>query len=36
MSEIRTDYSDIYFKDNGKQKLLIVVGTHPEISVWRR
>ena len=29
--EIRTDYSDIKFKDNGKLKLLIIVGTRPEI-----
>lgn len=28
---IKTDYSDIKFKDNGKLKLLIVVGTRPEI-----
>ena len=25
------DYSDIKFKDNGKLKLIIVVGTRPEI-----
>ena len=25
------DYSDIHFKDNGKLKLIIVVGTRPEI-----
>lgn len=31
MSEIRTDYSNIHFKDNGKLKLLIIVGTRPEI-----
>lgn len=31
MSEIRTDYSDIKFADNGKLKLLIIVGTRPEI-----
>ena len=31
MSEIKTDYSDIHFKDNGKLKLLIIVGTRPEI-----
>lgn len=31
MTEIRTDYSDIHFKDNGKLKLLIIVGTRPEI-----
>lgn len=29
--EIKTDYSDIKFKDNGKLKLLILVGTRPEI-----
>ena len=29
--EIRTDYSDIKFQDNGKVKLLIIVGTRPEI-----
>ena len=29
--EIKTDYSDISFKNNGKLKLLIVVGTRPEI-----
>ncbi|MDD6011321.1 MAG: UDP-N-acetylglucosamine 2-epimerase (non-hydrolyzing) [Oscillospiraceae bacterium] len=27
----KTDYSDINFKNNGKLKLLIVVGTRPEI-----
>ncbi|MDD6147217.1 MAG: UDP-N-acetylglucosamine 2-epimerase (non-hydrolyzing) [Oscillospiraceae bacterium] len=27
----KTDYSDIKFKNNGKLKLLIVVGTRPEI-----
>ncbi len=31
MSEIRIDYSDIHFKNNGKLKLLIIVGTRPEI-----
>ena len=31
MGEIRTDYSNIQFKDNGKLKLLIIVGTRPEI-----
>lgn len=25
------DYSDIHFQDNGKLKLLIIVGTRPEI-----
>ena len=29
--EIRTDYSYISFKNNGKLKLLIIVGTRPEI-----
>ena len=29
--ELKTDYSDIKFKDNGKIKLLIIVGTRPEI-----
>ena len=29
--EIRLDYSDVKFKDNGKLKLLIIVGTRPEI-----
>ncbi len=29
--EIRTDYSNVKFKDNGKLKLLIIVGTRPEI-----
>ena len=29
--EIRLDYSDVSFKDNGKLKLLIIVGTRPEI-----
>ena len=29
--EIKTDYSDISFKNNGKLKLLIIVGTRPEI-----
>ncbi len=28
---IKTDYSDISFKNNGKIKLLIIVGTRPEI-----
>jgi len=28
---IKTDYSDIKFADNGKLKLLIIVGTRPEI-----
>lgn len=29
--EIRTDYSEITWKNNGKLKLLIIVGTRPEI-----
>lgn len=29
--DIRLDYSDVKFKDNGKLKLLIIVGTRPEI-----
>ena len=29
--EIRTDYSNIKFQENGKLKLLIIVGTRPEI-----
>ena len=28
---IKVDYSDVKFKDNGKLKLLIIVGTRPEI-----
>ena len=28
---IKLDYSDIQFKENGKLKLLIIVGTRPEI-----
>lgn len=28
---IKTNYSDVSFKDNGKLKLLIIVGTRPEI-----
>ena len=31
MSEIKIDYSDIHFKDNGRLKLLIIIGTRPEI-----
>ena len=30
-NKIKLDYSDIKFKDNGKLKLLIIVGTRPEI-----
>ena len=29
--EMKLDYSDISFKNNGKLKLLIIVGTRPEI-----
>ena len=29
--EIKLDYSDVTFKNNGKLKLLIIVGTRPEI-----
>lgn len=29
--EMRTDFSDVHFQDNGKLKLLIIVGTRPEI-----
>lgn len=29
--ELRTDYSGVSFKNNGKLKLLIIVGTRPEI-----
>ena len=29
--EIKIDYSDVKFKENGKLKLLIIVGTRPEI-----
>ncbi|SDP03032.1 UDP-N-acetylglucosamine 2-epimerase (non-hydrolysing) [Eubacterium maltosivorans] len=31
MSEIKIDYSDVKFKENGKLKLLIIAGTRPEI-----
>ena len=29
--KMKIDYSDIQFTDNGKLKLLIIVGTRPEI-----
>ena len=29
--DIKLDYSDISFQNNGKLKLLIIVGTRPEI-----
>lgn len=31
MNGLRTDYTDIHFANNGKLKLLIIVGTRPEI-----
>lgn len=31
MQTLHTDYADVYFQNNGKLKLLIIVGTHPEI-----
>lgn len=31
MGSIKVDYSDVCFKDNGRLKLLIIVGTRPEI-----
>ena len=31
MNGLRTDYTDIHFSNNGKLKLLIIVGTRPEI-----
>ncbi|HUM84791.1 MAG TPA: UDP-N-acetyl glucosamine 2-epimerase [Lachnospiraceae bacterium] len=31
MTSIRTDYSDIVFRNDGRIKLLIIVGTRPEI-----
>ena len=30
-SNIKLDYSDVRFKDDGRLKLLIIVGTRPEI-----
>lgn len=30
-TKIRTDYADIHFREDGKLKLLIIVGTRPEI-----
>ena len=29
--DMKLDYSDISFENNGKLKLLIIVGTRPEI-----
>ena len=29
--EIKLDYSDISFRNSGKLKLLIIVGTRPEV-----
>lgn len=31
--ELRTDYSNVSFQNNGKLKLLIIVGTVPRLSV---
>ena len=31
MENIKLDYTDVKFKENGKLKLLIIVGTRPEI-----
>ena len=31
MQTLRTDYADVHFQNNGKLKLLIIVGTRPEI-----
>ncbi len=33
---MKTDYKDIKFADNGKLKLLIIVGTRPRLSDWLR
>ena len=30
--ELRLDYSDVQFKDDGRLKLLVIVGTRPEIN----
>lgn len=30
-NRVRTDYSQIHFQDNGRLKLLVIVGTRPEI-----
>ena len=29
--DMKLDYSDISFQNNGKLKLLVIVGTRPEI-----
>ena len=29
--ELKTNYSDVQFKNDGRLKLLIIVGTRPEI-----
>ena len=29
---IKADYSDIAFRNNGRHKLLIIIGTHPEVT----
>ena len=31
MAELKTDYSDVFFRGDGRLKLLIIVGTRPEI-----
>lgn len=33
--EVRTDYSQIKFQNNGKLKLLIIVGTVRRLFVWQ-
>lgn len=34
--EMKLDYSDVAFRNDGKLKLLIIVGTRRRSSVWRR
>ena len=34
--DIKLDYTDVNFKNNGKLKLLIIVGTRPEIIRLRQ
>ena len=31
--DMKLDYSDIHFKNDGRLKLLIIVGTRPEICL---
>ena len=31
---LRTDYSDVHFRNDGRLKLLIIVGTRPEIIIY--